>query len=428
MNRAVPISIAALLIGACQTLGQSSPQTLPAPPAQTPHDNVMPDPREPLLPLHPSCSSTEDTGVFTAETEYVLWVLQRQPRQLFLEATDVLSASDARVLNSVGDEDIFGHGQSGGRLTVGYWLTESNMWTARNEIACAGVEARLFFMGQRSNTIRDTDSPAIERPFIDVNDHTQSSVIIAAPGFGAGSIGSTAKINMWGGEASVWKNLYYNPFGTTFGVHGMAGFRYLGLDSDVEIDHVSTINPTLPAFPQFASLAGSRIVGADSFITHNHFYGGEVGVRLEFNTWFVIVETDFRAAIGTTEEDLHINGFQVRTLPNGTSVTSAGDLFALASNIGRHHHSQFSQVPEIDLKFKFPVAGHCSLSVGLSALYWSHYALAGEQIDPSIDITQIPNFPPGAAARPAGFAAPAVLFHQSDLWLIGVSAGAEFRW
>jgi hypothetical protein len=261
-----------------------------------------------------------------------------------------------------------------------------------------------------------------------VNDHALSAVPIAAPGFAAGEIDATSKISLWGGEVSAWKNLYYNKFGTTFGVHGMAGFRYLGLDSSVDINHVSVINQNVTTFPQFVSLAGSRIVGGDSFTTNNNFYGAEVGVRLEFNTWFVIVQTDFRFAIGSTEEDLNINGFQVRTLPNGTSVNSVGDLFALPTNIGHHHRSEFSQVPEIDLKFKLPVAPYCTLSVGLSALYWTHYALAGEQIDRSVDISQIPNFPPGAGATSTGLGVPGVLFRQSDLWLIGVSGGAEFRW
>jgi hypothetical protein len=430
MTKILPISIAILfVIGTIRpTYGQSSRETLPAPPVQTPQDYVPPGPPEPDSPLLDSCGYTGDTRVFTAETEYMLWTFLKRPTPTILETTNFLSASNVSLLNTVGDEDLFGHAQSGARLTLGYWLTESNMWTARNEIDCAGVEARLFFVGRRSFTIRDNDSPAIVRPFFDVTDHAQSGVLIAAPGFGAGSIASTSKIDIWGGEASVWKNLYYNPFGTTFGVYGMAGFRYLGLNSSDDISHVSVINQNLSAFPQLATLAGNRIVGADSFVTHNHFYGGEVGVRFEFNTWLMIVDTDLRAAVGTTTEDLKINGSQVRTLPNGTSVTSAGDLFALPSNIGQHHHSQFSQVPEVDLKFKFPVGCHCTLVAGLSAVYWTHYALASRQIEQTIDIAQIPNFPPGTGATPTGIGLPSVFFHQSDLWLVGVSGGAEFRW
>ena len=139
----------------------------------------------------------------------------------------------------------------------------------------------------------------------------------------------------------------------------------------------------------------------------------------------MIVDTDLRAAIGTTEEDLNINGFQFKS-QNGTTTTSVGDLFALPSNIGHHHKSQFSQVPEVDVKFKFPVGAYCTLTTGLSAMYWTHYLRASEQIDRAVDISQIPNFPMGAT--PTGLNLPGVAFRQSDLWLLGFSAGAEFRW
>ncbi len=49
----------------------------------------------------------------------------------------------------------------------------------------------------------------------------------------------------------------------------------------------------------------------------------------------------------------------------------------------------------------------------------------GDQIDPVVDLTNVPNAPavtPGAPNRPAA------LFRQSDLWVTGVQFGAEWRW
>ena len=425
MNRALPISMANLLIGACLTFAQTPKEVPPATAALPPHDappTGLGD--HGCSPLSDSSPATR-AGVFTGELEYVLWAFPRRVPGLPAEASDVLGASDTRILQTLHDDEIDRHIQSGARLTLGYWLTDSNVWTARNEIPTLGAEARFFFVGQQTRRGTDSTSPVIERPFFDVNDNTEAAVVIAAPGFGSGILSAVAKESIWGAELSAWKNCYYNPLGTIFSVYAMGGLRFLGLDSDVEISSVSVINQDVGG--AFASLAGSRIDAAESFTTHNHFYGAEVGVRFEFNTSLVIVDTDLRAAIGTTEEDLNINGFQFKS-QNGTTTTSVGDLFALPSNIGHHHKSQFSQVPEVDVKFKFPVGAYCTLTTGLSAMYWTHYLRASEQIDRAVDISQIPNFPAAMGATPTGLNLPGVAFRQSDLWLLGFSAGAEFRW
>jgi hypothetical protein len=431
MKTAMPVSMASLFIGACLAFGQSANDVPPA---------SSDKPATELLPAKPidfgcgggaDCSPLPGPGcrLVTAEFEYLLWTFPKRSDPFISDASNRLDVSGTIIQRTLGEEALSKHIQSGARFTLGYWLTEPNIWTARNEIQCLGVEGRFFFVGQQSRAIEDSTSPAIVRPFFDVNDHHESFLPIAAPGYGAGIITALAKHDMWGAELSLWKNLYYNPLGTVFGVYGLCGFRYVGFDSDVEIHTVSVVNSTItnPGLGDFASLAGSRIDAAEAFTTHNNFYGAEFGVRFEWNTQLMILDTDIRFAIGSTEEDLNIVGTQTRTVGT-TATTSLGDLLALPSNIGQHHKSQFSQIPEIDVKLKFPVANHLTLTTGFSALYWTHVARASEQIDRQIDISQIPNFPPGAGVPSTGLGVPAVLFRQTELFLVGISAGAEFRW
>src|SRR5262249_3622355 len=116
------------------------------------------------------------------------------------------------------------------------------------------------------------------------------------------------------------------------------------------------------------------------------------------------------------------------TLANGTQVNSNAGLFALASNSGSHHAVRFAEVPEANINLKAPILDHLTLSLGLSALYWSHIVRPATQVDRNLAITQIPNFPPGAAATPTGLGLPSVPFNQSDLLLLGVNIGLEVNW
>jgi hypothetical protein len=234
---------------------------------------------------------------------------------------------------------------------------------------------------------------------------------------------------MWGAEANFWKNVYFNKPGTTTSIDVMAGFRYLNANTGVEINSVSAFSPTIPAGP-FVAFAGNQLSVLDSFATHNNFYGGQVGIAAK--TWFadnlMSLEGSLRIALGTTSEDLTIAGSQVRTFANGTTAVSNGGLLALPSNIGNHHTNAFAQVPELEFKLVYPVGNHLKFSTGVSALYWSKVLRAADQIDRSIDVTQIPNFPLAPGATPTGLTAPGVPFTQSALWIVGLSLGVEVKW
>jgi hypothetical protein len=312
---------------------------------------------------------------------------------------------------------------------IGYWLTEDNPWLPDCSIRDVGGEVRFSFVGRRSAHFENKTAPTIVRPFFDVNDRMQSAVIVAAPGLATGVIAATAKVDVWGAEANFWKNVYYDYPGTTATVDLMAGFRYLDADHSLQIASTSFYNQNLAAFPTFLPFAGNRIDVFDSFVTHNHFYGGQVGIAGK--CWVddkMSLEGVFKLGLGTTSEDLNIAGGQVRTFPGGATATSSGGLLALPSNMGRFHRNQFAQVPELDFNVAFPCINHVTFSTGFSALYWSRLLRPGQQIDRAIDITQIPNFPPAAGAAPAGLASPGVPFRQGDLWLLGINLGMEVYW
>jgi hypothetical protein len=409
--------------------------------AQIPEAPVVSTPQgEPALPAagsgwEPVCSpgpaepGPTRGGMFTADMEYVLWFLANSNNAAPLATTGAFGSLGAGVVGALGDaEHARREPASGARLAVGYWEVQDNCLVP-DGIREWGPEAVFFFVGQRSASLSNNSFPNIVRPFFDLNNRQESAFIVAAPGLATGGITARAQASIWGAEANVWQNVVTDYFDSTCSLNVMAGFRYLDLDQRFDISSTSTFNQNLAAFPAFLPFAGNTLQVVDSFATHNHFYGGQVGLSAKWWPFsWMSTEAGAKLALGATGEDLTISGSQVRTLPDSTRIVSPAGLLALRSNSGSFHANQFSQVPELTFKISARASSHLTFSGGFSALYWSRVLRPGQQIDRSLDITQIPNFPGAAGAVPTGLNQPGVPFRQSDLWVLGIQFGMEINW
>src|SRR5262249_48512600 len=143
--------------------------------------------------------------------------------------------------------------------------------------------------------------------------------------------------------------------GTFCSIDLMVGLRYLNLDTDVEIGQETLYNTNLSAHPEFKGFEGNRIQSRESFTSSNNFWGGQVGVRSKLYFEKLILESFFKYGLGTTFEEVNVEGFQLRTMPNGTTTLSKGALLALPTNIGKHHQEKIAQVPEMGFKLSYPV-------------------------------------------------------------------------
>jgi Putative beta barrel porin-7 (BBP7) len=405
-------TLASLFVAAGMAWGQSSdnrqgPALEPAPPPTAlpaTESPSLPAPVEgsttprlfPSISVHGVCDGLKGClcgdachpagGLFTVDAEYLLWFLANSHDSSVVASTDLLTNPGVQILGALGDAE---HPKraptSGGRIALGYWQTTENFWIPEG-IRDWGAETVFFFVGQRGASVTVDRSPVLLRPFFDINNRQESAFIVAVPGISTGSITGHAQANLWGGEANAWKNLYFNCPGTTCTLAMMAGFRFLDADQSLQINSTSVFNPVLPPASPFLAFAGNKLNVFDSFTTHNHFYGGQLGIAAK--AWLMghlCLETTFKLALGVTSEDLEIVGGQFRTFANGTTQSYTGGLLALPSNIGDHHRDKFAQVPELDVKVSYPVMSHLTLSTGFSALYWSRIARAGQQIDREID-------------------------------------------
>lgn len=418
-------SLASLVLGAGVAFGQApvDPGAIPAVPVSSAPAEVAGG----CDGVQGDCGGTCG-GILTAQAEAMLWFLANSRASFPIATTDVLGRIDTMVVGSLGDAEHDRRGPTGGgRFTIGYWCLEDNPWVPEG-IRDYGGELRFFFVGERSANFA-TDQPAVLiRPFFDLNNRAESGFPIASPGLATGTIAAHSRFEVWGSEANVRKNVYFDSPGTTYSVDVMAGLRYLSTDAEFDIASLSVFNPVLPIGTP-AAFAGNRIQIQDSFSTRNRFYGGQVGIAVK--AWLVNTVSltgTFRLALGTTSEDLTIAGSQLRTFADGTTVRSLGGLLALPSNIGKHHEDKFAQVPEGDLKLAWPITSRVTFSTGISALYWSRILRPAQQVVRDLDITQIPNLPAAATATPTGLGSPGVPFKQSDLWILGLSLGAEVNW
>jgi hypothetical protein len=322
----------------------------------------------------------------------------------------ILGRPSTRVL--FGGDGLDQDPRSGGRFTAGYFL---------DDCGDKFFEVSGFFLGQRSArfTASSAMNPVLARPFFNLNGGAGSSQIVASPGVSTGSISVNAPSNLWGLQANLGCNLCC---GCNYAVRLLGGFRYLDLDESLTV--TENIQGLAGAPPPFTNASVSVF---DRFATHNQFYGGQAGLEGRYRVGRWSLDGRITLALGGTHQSLTIDGMETLVAPDGTVRMFRGGLLALPSNIGHFSQNRFSVVPEVGINLGYQLTDRVRAFAGYNFLYWSNVVRPGEQIDPVLDITQIPNFaPPGTPS--AGQNRPRVSFKESDFWAQGLTFGLEFTY
>lgn len=315
--------------------------------------------------------------------------------------------------------------RQGGRLGTVWWF---------DDCASCGIDTRSFFTGRIVNrfAVNSDMVPNLFRPFTPANPGLGAfSEQVTRAGSTIGGVRAENRSIFWGTEANYRDNICC---GCNYRVDLLLGFRYLQLDERLTIvEDFTRVTPLtvqdFPGGPITTEPAGTRVIIRDSFGTKNQFYGGQLGFVGDYrrNRWTV----DFRTtvALGTTHQELDIEGSQTRLIPGAAPAVFNGGLLALNSNIGERSRDVFSVVPELGLTVGYQVTDHLKTFVGYNFLYWSNVIRPGDQIDTTIDVNRVPRFvPPGVTVPDAGQVRPAVLFRETDFWAHGITAGFEYRW
>jgi hypothetical protein len=336
-------------------------------------------------------------GDFWMSAEYLLWWLKGASLPPLVSTGP---AGSNGILGQPGVTTLVGGSApdlnpfSGARITAGTWFDSAYT---------LGIEGNYFFLAQRAGTFQtgSPGSPVLARPFINATTGQPDSLVLASPALGAGSVNVDSPTELQGAEANLVWNLRRSRALT---LDMLLGFRWIDVGSDLNVLDTTTTQPGSPTI-------------LDQFTVHNHFYGGQIGGRVEF-TWrsFVLGITE-KLALGGNTANINIAGTTVQTVGGVTAVTPTG-LLAQTTNIGTYHDDTFAVVNEIGIQAGWQVCDYVKLFAGYSFLIVSSVVRAPDAVDLTVNTNQ-------AAGGPAR---PAFTRQETDFWAHGFNAGVEIRY
>jgi hypothetical protein len=346
---------------------------------------------------------------FWGSGEYLLWWFKNGhvPPLVTAGGSGVVGDPGTTVLldNLDFDNDF----RQGGRFTIGYQLPF---------LPFVGLEGDYFFIAQRESqeVALSPGRPVLGRPFLNALTGLPSTALVAEPGLAAGDIAVSSRTGLWGADASLACGLLANDL---FHCALLGGFRFINLDDELTITANSTFADIVPVFG-----GGTRSV-VDNFRTVNQFYGGQIGAEVGVQIWRVSLDVRSRVALGDMRQRAYIDGTTRLTSAVGTTTVEPGGLLALPSNAGRYDRHRLAYIPEVGVNLGFQATSHVKLFAGYTFLWISDVVRAGDQIDPTVNVTQVPTAAgPGTLIGPAR---PAFDFNSTDFWAQAINFGMELR-
>jgi hypothetical protein len=306
-----------------------------------------------------------------------------------------------------GGERLDDEQRSGGRFRSGFWL---------NERQTIGIEGSVFFLGPDTIDFvaASLGSPNLSRPFVNAVTGRQDAELVAFPAVLNGTVGVSSSSTFWGADVYGRGNLCC---GCNYRLDALLGYRFLRLRDRLSIFEDLQASAT----DDILVPLGTQLAIRDEFDTENQFHGAQLGVIAEYRQGMLFVEGSAKLALGASRQQVDINGSTRTSLPGLAPVNHTGGLLALPTNIGHYGQTEFAVVPEVGVNIGMQL-GRLRGFVGYTLLYWSDVARAGNQIDLTVNPTQLP---PGVLVGPAR---PAFAFTTSDYWAQGINFGVEWRY
>jgi hypothetical protein len=351
--------------------------------------------------------------------EYLLWSIKGFSTPALVSTSAVgTDRADAGVLGTPTSAVLFGGNdtpstaQSGGRIRAGYWI---------DQCATTGVEIMYMNIGENSNTFTAStpQQPILARPFFNVapNAGNQDAELVAYPGLLDGSISVFHQTSLQGAEVLMRRSLLQ---GCNFRVDVLAGWRYNRLDDQL------LISDSKIAVGTGTGLAlGTMLTEFDRFNTVNTFNGGVIGVGGNWCKCGWFVDGWMKLALGNNHSSTTISGQTTSTVPlqaGGAQVTTTqAGLLAQGTNIGTFTQNQFAVIPELGLNLSRQLSPRLRATCGYTVMYWSRVIRPGDQVDTSLNLTQL------STAGLTGTARPTYPGIASDVWAQGLNVGLDYR-
>lgn len=311
-----------------------------------------------------------------------------------------------------GNDSISGEDRSGFRLTYGQWLDDCHK---------TGVEFNYFSVFDDGSGDYDNGTagglggnglPILGRPFFNAQIGAQDALLVSFPGLvnGAVNIDTNSELH----SASALLRQQYRE-GCRGRVDLLGGYRYFRFSESTTITNglLATGAGRIGDPPP-----GTTIFIEDRFAAGNTFHGGELGFAAVLYRDRFDLELLAKVALGNLHRVVDISGSRTTTIPGAAPATANGGLLALPTNIGVRSNNDFAALPEFGVNINYCLTDRVSLVGGYTLLMLTDVSRTGEQIDLSVNPTQINNGVLAGAARPQS-----QFTNETDFWAQGMNFG-----
>ena len=350
---------------------------------------------------------SEILGRLWVRGEYIAWSPKGVDLPSLLTSAPVANPANTTVL--FGNNEFFQQMSSGGRLSGGFWWTPEQL---------GGIEASYFDLdgNDQEITAEGDGATILTRPYFNVQGGPPNVAIVAAPGVLDGAINIRADMELSGAECLLRRVAVRRP---GFQLDMMAGYRYGGL-----LDRLATTEAMVSLNPSSGWATGTVIERLDSFKTATDFHGGEVGLLARWNRNRWALDVTGKVALGGNTITSSIAG-STRTWTDANSTTvldsHSGGLLALPSNIGRYSESEFAVMSELEVALRYELTCDLWFRLGYNFLGWNRVSRLADQLDVSVNPSQMLSGALIGASRPAFTSA------STSFWAQGLNVGLEYQ-
>lgn len=345
---------------------------------------------------------------FSSET--LLWFSQSQ------SSPALVTTSDTGVFPVLGGDGVttaFGGADGietgllpGFRLEAGTWLDDCKKF---------GLSGRVFgILGNSQEYNASSDgTTSIGIPYFNMNATAlvEDAYLVAFTGPGPtpvsrGGVAVRADLDMISAEGSL---RYLLGQSSDHRVELIGGYSYSNIKNSLTLGSVSEnlfIGDLIPE--------GTVFTTNDMFETENVFNGGHLGLLSSVTRKGFSLTTLGKVSFGNMRQRGTIRGYTIEEF-QGSSTSSAGGIFAQPSNMGSFEQDVFAFIPEMGLKMGYHVNDNLQATIGYSFLLWSSVAMAGDQIDRSVDLAQ-------------NIARPSATFANDSFWMQGIDLGLSYTY
>jgi hypothetical protein len=306
--------------------------------------------------------------------------------------------------------------RNGGRVTIGHWFGADHD---------NSVEFTWWDFGPPAGAVNfnaiSGGSPILARPFFNVSTGTQDAQLIAFPNVVAGQPGAPGAITICNlstldlGEI-VFGHSFYRDCDNR--INWLAGYRHMNFGETLSIrENIVSLDPA-GTFP-----FGTIFNVLDQFATLNEFEGALFGAGFQRSSGCWRLDGNVKLGFGNVHQVVTRSGGTTVSPPFANAFQAPGFLVQ-GSNLGVLSRNEFGFLPTVELKLHWQVSDQFDFVVGYNFLFLTSVVRSGDQIDTSINSTQLPTAL-NIAGAPGNHPAP--VFRDTSLWGQGITGGVELR-